>query len=617
MIPGTSSISWMGDNGRFQTEKLGGTVIHELIHGIYGYRDLRDPDTGRELGDTDARDYNNPNFDFLGQTVRLQDQIFHERDFGEGYSQVGYDAAFAILPDIYRKDISYTEDQSIDIAYFDNRLNKTPDVLDLSMRTDGSNDLIVGLSGIDHIYGGAGRDYLYGGVGDDFIYGGSGNDVMDGGDRKTSVAADGTDTADYSIGDRHLSPTHGVTVDIDSTSASGAADTLDGITPILVSDDGYGGRDRLFSIEKIVLTDHADTVLIGPGSDVLLKPLQEIDAGGNASDERDIIDFSASDSAVTITDNRLIGTDINILLKNFEEVIGSNSNDTFDFTGHSIIKVDGGAGDDVITAGDVYATLLGGEGNDTLVAGRAGSVLDGGQSTGFLFDGGANHYIGGASADIFVIGNGTDAKNGSDANFIISNAGDDDRLVLRLDDALGFTDPANWTKGIVLSGGVQAVGEGGSDPDQVYADFSSILVSPQTIETNSDGAWITETSLDNVRPELGYFQVSYQWYKPESQLFVFAQTAYGSFSVEVDGFQNGELGLNFVEAAQPKLNAFHGDQSKTEILNSWNSYHSALQSLVESTQIINLPSPGEPVNGDTPPVTPFADVYWLPVPLFA
>lgn len=208
------------------------------------------------------------------------------------------------------------------------------------MRTDSSNDLIIGLSGDDHFNGGAGRDYLYGGVADDSIAGGSGNDVIDGGDRKTPVEADGADTADYSIGDLQLSPTHGVTVEISSTAASGA-DTIDGVTPIIVSDDGYGYRDRLFSIEKIKLTDHADTVLVGPDSDVVLKSLQEIDAGGNGSDEKDILDFSTFNGAVTVDHGRLTGTDIDVELKNFEQVIGSSFTDTFDFTGSSVTKVEG------------------------------------------------------------------------------------------------------------------------------------------------------------------------------------------------------------------------------------------------------------------------------------
>ncbi|UWU95288.1 hypothetical protein [Bradyrhizobium sp. CB1015] len=169
---------WMGSDGRFHQEKLGGTVIHELIHAVYGYRDLRDPITGTPLGNVDERDYNDPNFDFLGQTVRLQNQIFQERDFEDGYAQVGYDATFGVAPDVFSKQISYTEGQLIDLAYFDNEKNLTPDVLDVSLRIDSSRDLIIGLAGSDQINGGAGRDYLYGGTGDDTISGGSGDDVI-------------------------------------------------------------------------------------------------------------------------------------------------------------------------------------------------------------------------------------------------------------------------------------------------------------------------------------------------------------------------------------------------------------------------------------------------------
>ncbi|RXT50587.1 calcium-binding protein [Bradyrhizobium betae] len=606
---------WMGSDGKFHQEQLGGNVIHELIHAVYGYDDLRDPTTGLALGNYDHRDYNNPNFDFLGQTVRLQNQIFQERNFEEGYSQVGYDAAFDIAPSLFRKDISYTEGQLIDLAYFDNAGNLAPNVLDLSLRTDSSRDLIIGLAGDDRINGGAGRDYLYGGAGNDTISGGSGDDVIHGGDRTTPLVEDGSDTADYSVGDSHLPVTHGVTVEIDPSAGSSLADVIDGLTPIIVSDDGYGYRDRLFSIEKLMLTAHGDTVLIGAGSDVLLKPLQEIDAGDNGTDEADILDFSGSDGALTVADGKLTGTDISILIKNFEQVIGSSSGDAFNFAGTSVTKVEGGAGDDVITAGDSYAILLGGAGNDTLIAGSAGSILDGGQSDGFLFSGDANHYVGGDGADIFVIGNGADAKNGSSANFIISNAGETDRLVLRLDDSLGFANEQNWTKGIVLNGGVQAIGENGVDPDQLYAGFSNVLVNPTGFDTNSDGIWITETSLDNVRPELGYFQVAYQWYKPESQLFVYVDSSYGKFGVRVDGFENGELGLNFTSVPEPKMSVYDGSQSPSVLTGSWTSYNNAMQSLVESTTLIDLPSPGDPTEGNASPITPFADLAWWPYPL--
>jgi hypothetical protein len=118
-----------------------------------------------------------------------------------------------------------------------------------------------------------------------------------------------------------------------------------------------------------------------------------------------------------------------------------------------------------------------------------------------------------------------------------------------------------------------------------------------------------------VRPELGYFQVEYQWYKPESQLFVFVDSAYGRFNIRVDGFADGDLGLNFVDVPEPKHSAFHGrEQSTQEILDSWTPSHDALQSFVDSAQIINIPSPGEPIDGDASPVTPVADTNWIPYP---
>jgi Ca2+-binding RTX toxin-like protein len=186
-------------------------------------------------------------------TIEDQNTIFRELKVkglvASGYEQVGYDATFDVAPGVFRKDISYTEDQTIDIAYFDWGLNKNPNDLDLSRRTDSSRDLIIGLDGKDKINGGAGRDYLYGGIDDDTISGGSGDDVIHGGLLKTDVARDGEDTADYSIGDNRAAPSHGITINVDRAAVS-TSDMIDGLTPIIVSDDGYGGRDRLFSIEK-------------------------------------------------------------------------------------------------------------------------------------------------------------------------------------------------------------------------------------------------------------------------------------------------------------------------------------------------------------------------------
>jgi Ca2+-binding RTX toxin-like protein len=121
--------------------------------------------------------------------------------WGPGYYQVGYDAVLGINPSVQLStSISYSEDNVIYIAYFDNQHNATPNFLDTSLRTDNSADLIIGFDGNDTIRGGGGRDYLYGSIGNDVISGGSGSDVLHGGDRTTVVAFSGPVPYSYGYG---------------------------------------------------------------------------------------------------------------------------------------------------------------------------------------------------------------------------------------------------------------------------------------------------------------------------------------------------------------------------------------------------------------------------------
>jgi hypothetical protein len=204
--------------------------------------------------------------------------------------------------------------------------------------------------------------------------------VLHGGDRKTAIASDGVDTADYSIGDRQLAPSHGVTVNISASAATGA-DKMDGLTPIVVTDDGYGGRDRLFSIEKIKLSSHDDTVRVASDSADLLKTLKEIDGGGQDSAAGDVIDASAYGKAFKLNKGKLEGFDVEF--KNFEtlkdgagstkiEIHGANS------TGRTIARLDAGGGDDIVSLDTVGAVIDLGAGNDKLTsAGRSSTVYTG------------------------------------------------------------------------------------------------------------------------------------------------------------------------------------------------------------------------------------------------
>jgi len=115
-----TGFQFMGSTGRIQTETIADNVIHELTHAIYGYSDLVDPNTGVAYRSGQLRDYNNPNFDHIGQTQRLANQIVQEAGYAASFEQIGYDAVVAPSnQNILRANISYSEDQTVDIAYFE------------------------------------------------------------------------------------------------------------------------------------------------------------------------------------------------------------------------------------------------------------------------------------------------------------------------------------------------------------------------------------------------------------------------------------------------------------------------------------------------------------------
>ncbi len=91
----------------------------------------------------------------------------------------------------------------------------------------------------------------------------------------------------------------------------------------------------------------------------------------------------------------------------------------------NIEKLDGGSGNDNITAGLVDSDLLGNDGNDTLTGGPGGDQISGGSGTNRLSggpgddsfgarDGTANTMDGGPGDDEFELGTGTDDVHGGD-----------------------------------------------------------------------------------------------------------------------------------------------------------------------------------------------------------
>src|SRR5687768_14067670 len=93
-------------------------------------------------------------------------------------------------------------------------------------------DSIFGDNGNDIINGGAGDDYIDGGNGSDTISGGAGNDVIDGGNGQDTVVLAGK-RSDYRV--------------------------MEGLNGAVIVRDlranGTDGQDRLFSIERVQISD--------------------------------------------------------------------------------------------------------------------------------------------------------------------------------------------------------------------------------------------------------------------------------------------------------------------------------------------------------------------------
>jgi len=420
--------------------------------------------------------------------------------------------------------------------------------------TTADDAAIQTIDGTEFVNGGRGADTINGSF--DALAAFRSSGVIDGGDDN--------DTMDYS----NLSKKLNVTFENVGTLGVRAAVEKD--------PDGADHTDFVYEVENFKLGQGADTVKINAGAD--LSTIKSIDAGTQPENGKDILDLSEFDGDLSVDDGKLTGTDISIQLDNFEEIIGLNSSDTLDLDGTSVTKVDGGSGDDIIVGGESYAILLGGDGDDQLTAGSGGATLDGGIDN--------NTYTGGAGADTFIVGSGTHAKEGWDINasFTINNAGANDRLVLRLANSAGIDSDPNLTKGIVLDGGL-----GGG--------FSTIPVEP-IIEGQFPGdetRWVTGITLGPVTSDLGNLVISY--HDQGDALIINVESTFGAYYIRVNGFQDGQLGISLSRG--PHLDPIKtsiGTPDPKPIQDSWDARNNAMRDVVQSVQIVDIASPGDPLD---------------------
>ncbi|VIO75412.1 Bifunctional hemolysin/adenylate cyclase [Bradyrhizobium ivorense] len=191
--------------------------------------------------------------------------------------------------------------------------------------------------------GNAGDNWIQGGSGNDFLTGAGGNNVLNG--------AGGSDTADYSAAPGAIS--------IDLSTGHGQ--------------NGYGGTDTYISIENIIGSNNADTVIGDSGNNTLNGGAGAANTmqGGAGNDTYIVqaVGDSITEFANEGTDQVQTGLGFLVLAANVENLthIGSN-----DFTGI------GNELNNLIIGGTGNDYLVGGAGNDTLIDGAGLNTLQGG-----------------------------------------------------------------------------------------------------------------------------------------------------------------------------------------------------------------------------------------------
>jgi Ca2+-binding RTX toxin-like protein len=129
----------------------------------------------------------------------------------------------------------------------------------------------------------------------------------------------------------------------------------------------------------------------------------------------DIVMISQSNGSISVTSNGGTPVVFSASAVNSIEVVLGGGNDTVVVGANILVPVtiDGGAGDDSLTAGGGPSTLIGGMGNDILVGGPSDDSLFGGDGNDHLLAGGGNDLLaGGAGNDSLVGGAGSDIADG-------------------------------------------------------------------------------------------------------------------------------------------------------------------------------------------------------------
>ena len=334
------------------------------------------------------------------------------------------------------------------------------------------DDTINGLGGDDYVYGDAGDDTLHGGDGEDWLYGQLGDDILDGGDgfdridfrgSTASVVVDfdtgtatgvaiGTDqlvnieraigsnfndrlNGSNTLGDAWESYTGGLGNDTingaggnDSVwyGRSNAAIHLDLSSGIVT---GGSGTDQLLSIEAVIGSNYADTLLGSEDNDwIYPDALGDNGAGTNFKiGGADTIDGKGGIDTVKYTntqdDDGFMPTGIVADLSQGTVIDPAGNTDQLS----NIENISGSSYEDFITGDNEANHLEGRGGNDVLYGLGGDDTLDAGSGNDFVYGGDSNDTLDGGDGDDALNGGaGDDIINGGAGNDVINDGTGDD-----------------------------------------------------------------------------------------------------------------------------------------------------------------------------------------------
>ena len=357
---------------------------------------------------------------------------------------------------------------------------------------DGTQ-IIYGLEGNDALSGGAGNDILVGGAGSDSLDGGAGNDTASYNGSASAVtvslaansATDGDAEGDTLANFENLTGSeHDDSLTGDGSDnvliGGGGADALDGgagndtarydgsgsgVTVSLASGTGTGGDaegDTLANFENLTGSDHDDiltgddgvnTLSGGAGDDTIVGGAGADRLDGGTGDD-DVISYQGSASAVTVslvTNTATGGAAVGDTLLNFENITGSNHDDSLTGNGVDNILIGGAGADDLDGGGAEDSASYQGSASGVTVSLASGTGT-GGDAEGDTLanfenltgsdhddiltgDNGVNKLSGGAGDDTLIGGAGPDLLDGGAGDDTVSYEGSASAVSVWLSDS--------------------------------------------------------------------------------------------------------------------------------------------------------------------------------------